>query len=802
MLLVLASLVIPAFNQFSISGNVKDEEQNPLPGANVLIGELNRGTVTSVNGSFAMENIPGGSYTLTITFVGYESYEESVTVNSDLHLGEIGMIRVPYMGEEVIVSATRAGTQTPVAYSEMDREEITTRNFGQDVPYLLSSTPSLVTSSDAGHGIGYTSMRIRGTDANRINVTINGIPLNDAESHSVYWVDLPDIATSMDNIQIQRGVGTSTNGAPAFGASVNLMTRKVEKEPYASYESTLGSFRTFRHAISAGTGLIKEHFTMDLRLSDLSSEGYMDRSWTDLQSYYMAAGYHDSKTLVKFITFSGTEELYQAWNGVPSYLLDSHRTFNELGAYSDTDGNTIYYDNQIDHYKQVHYQLHFSRAFHTRWYAHGALHYTAGAGYYEQYKEDESLSDYLLDPVITGSDTITETDLIRRKWLDNDFYGIVGGLHYRDNRFHAIWGGGWNRYDGDHFGTVIWARNSGNSEIRHRWYENRGVKTDWNSYLKSTFEASEVVSLFADLQLRGIEYGIEGADDDLRDISQEHDYLFFNPKAGINLQMGPNQRSYFFIARANREPNRSNFVDADPAGPVPVKETLLDYEAGYSMTGSDFHINANLYYMDYTDQLVLTGEINDVGSAVMTNVKDSYRAGIELAGGARLASWLRWDVNATISRNKIVDYRGYVDNWDYWSDPENEPYQVEETLGSTDLSFSPEIIANSHIDLEPLKHLHLNLVSSYVGKQYIDNTSSEDRILDPYFINNLQISYSFYPAFMEEIVLRFQVSNLFNTEYETNAWIYRYYYEGNEGVIDGFYPQAGMHLMAGIRLKF
>ncbi|MCK4747031.1 MAG: TonB-dependent receptor [Bacteroidales bacterium] len=801
-MLTMSLWALSAFSQYTISGEVADEQNQPLPGANLVITELNKGAVSSGNGTFRIENIPAGSYVLTLTFVGYEPRVEYINVKADMRLGEMAMKLASLMVEEVMVTATRAGEKTPVAFTNLDREEIASRNFGQDVPFLLSMTPSLVTSSDAGHGIGYTSMRIRGTDANRINVTINGIPLNDAESHSVYWVDLPDVATSVDNIQIQRGVGTSTNGAAAFGASVNLMTRKVEKEPYATYEATMGAFRTYRNAISAGTGLIKDHFAVDLRLSDMHSEGYMDRSWTDLQSYYASAGYYDAKTMVKFITFSGKEELYQAWNGVPSTLLETDRTYNELGGYTDSDGNPAYYDNQVDHYKQDHYQLHLTHEFSPGLHANAALHYTKGAGYYEQYKEDEALSDYQLDDLIIGGEPIVESDLIRRKWLDNDFFGMVGGVHYQDERIGAVLGGGWNRYDGDHFGTVIWARYPGGSEIRHRWYENQGMKTDWNSYLKTSIQAGDRLSFFADLQVRGIEYGIGGIDDDLRDITQQHNYLFFNPKAGLNFQMDPRQRAYLFLARANREPNRSNFVDADPSGPLPVQEALMDFEAGYSFQGEDRTFNANFYFMDYTNQLVLTGEINDVGSAVMTNVKDSYRAGIELAGGARLTNWLRWDVNATFSSNKILNYVGYVDNWDYWNDPESEPYQLEEDLGTTDLSFSPGMIFNSQIDVEPLKHLHLNLSSRYVGGQFIDNISSLDRSLDPYFINDVRISYAIYPKFVNELSLHLQLLNLLNVEYETNAWIYRYYFEGEHGVMDGFYPQAGFHLMAGVRLSF
>ena len=802
LLLALSIWTMAALCQYTITGRVVDEDKQPLQGANLIIRELNRGTVTSGSGQFSLDQIPEGSYSVRVTFVGYETVNRDLAVTSDTDLGEIVMRLSALAVEEVIVTATRAGEKSPVAFTNMEKEEIRSRNFGQDVPYLLAMTPSLVTSSDAGHGIGYTSMRIRGTDANRINVTINSIPLNDAESHQVYWVDLPDLATSVDNIQIQRGVGTSTNGAPAFGASVNLMTRTVVKDPYATYEGTFGSFKTFRNAISAGTGLIRDHFAVDLRLSQLHSDGYIDRSWTDLQSYYASAGYYGEKTMVKFITFSGKEELYQAWEGVPSYLLETRRTYNGLGEYTDSSGAVVYYDNQIDHYRQDHYQLHLSREFSSRIYASAALHYTKGAGYYEQYKEDESLSDYRLEDVIQGGDTISESDLIRRKWLDNDFYGFVGSVQYQDNRLGAILGGGWNQYDGDHFGTVIWARHPGLSEIRHRWYENTGRKNDWNIYLKATYQAWDQLSFFGDLQLRGIYYEIDGIDDDLREITQKHNFLFFNPKAGMKFQLSGNQRAYLIVARASREPNRDNFVDADPAGPVPVSETLMDYEAGYSYHGEEASVGANLYFMDYTDQLVLTGEINDVGAAVMTNIKDSYRAGIELTGSVRIASWLSWHAHATFSSNKIRDYVGYVDNWDYWDDPESEPYQVAEELGTTDLSFSPGIIAGSQIDAEPLKHLHLNFSSRYVGRQYIDNTSSEERSLDPYFINDLRISYSFFPQLMKEISLNLQAMNLFNAEYETNAWIYRYYYNGEHSVSDGYFPQAGLHFMAGIRMSF
>jgi len=456
------------------------------------------------DGTFVFGNLPGGTLEFTVSFIGYETATVRARIASDTSLGRISLTASTMPMEEVMVTATRAGEESPVAYSNLEREEIEQRNFGQDVPYLLSMTPSTVTTSDAGHGIGYTAMRIRGTDANRINVTINGIPLNDAESHGVFWVDLPDLATSVDNIQVQRGVGTSTNGAAAFGASVNLMTRTVDKKPYATFDGNAGSFKSWRTAVSAGTGLLGDRFAADFRLSRSASDGYIDRAWTDLSSYYISGTYLNEKTMVKLITFSGTEELYQAWGGVPSSMLDTDRTFNGLGAYTGANGEALYYDNQIDHYRQDHYQLHLTHEFTPQWHVNGALHYTRGKGYYEEYEEAAYLPDYLMGPVVAGTDTIFESDLIRRKWLDNHFYGFVGGVHYESKRFSTVLGGGWNRYDGDHFGTVIWARYAGDSQIRHRWYENTGLKTDWNTYLKATLHATDQLSFFLDLQVRSM----------------------------------------------------------------------------------------------------------------------------------------------------------------------------------------------------------------------------------------------------------------------------------------------------------
>lgn len=784
-----------------LTGKVVNADEAPITGANVYIERMNVGTITNVSGDFSLDNLPSGSYRINFSFVGYGTKTETVYLNRDIDLGTIVLEPAPYMGEEVTISAVRAGEKTPMAYVNIDREEIAERNFGKDIPYIVSLTPSLITSSDAGHGIGYTSMRIRGTDANRINVTINGIPLNDAESHGVFWVDLPDLASSTEQIQIQRGVGTSTNGAAAFGATVNMQTSLLNKDPYASYDATVGSFNTFKNTVSAGTGLINDHFAVDLRLSDLHSDGYIDRSWTDLQSYYLSAGWYSQRTTLKFITFGGFEEVYQSWGGVPSYLLSSDRTFNEMGAYTDTSGQTAYYDNQVDHYDQVHYQLHFSRELTRDLHLNAALHYTWGNGYYEQYEEDQDFSFYGMVPAVTGNDTVTTTDLVRRKWLDNDFYGAIASLTYERQNFNMILGGGWNRYDGLHFGRVIWAQYMGENDPGHQWYEGTGIKTDWNIYGKYYHDIGNGFTGFLDLQLRGINHNIEGTDAENRVVTQEHTYVFFNPKAGLNYIPSKGQRAFFSFARASREPNRNNYTDA-PQDRPPVPETLNDFEAGYSYGEGPLNAGLTLYYMDYQDQLVLTGQINEVGYPVMTNVEDSYRTGIELEAGYNFHDKVILKGTAAFSQNRIRDFINYVDNWDYWSDPENEPFQVEEAIGNSTLAYSPSVVTSSQVEYRPVRGLRFSILSKYVSRQYIDNTATEQYAIDPYFVNDLRVSYAIYPRWADELGFSLLVANLLDTRYETNAWLYRYYSEGEEMYMDGYYPQAGRHVMLSMQIKF
>ncbi|MBN2611487.1 MAG: TonB-dependent receptor [Bacteroidales bacterium] len=816
--LLLASLLLFAqlHAQFSINGTVLGPGQEKLTGANIILKNSFRGTVSGHDGSFKLSNLKQGSYILVVSFLGYETVEIPVKLGKDEYL-EITLVESLLIGDEIIIKGTRAESKTPSTYSTIDKDEIERTNFGQDLPVLLNGMTSVIATTDAGNGVGYTGMRIRGTDINRINVTINGIPYNDAESHGAFWVDLPDFASSVENIQIQRGVGTSSNGAAAFGASVNLQTSNISVDPYMQADLGYGSFNTLKTNISFGTGLLKNKFTFDGRLSKISSDGFIDRAWSDLKSFYASAGYYTGKTVVRLYVFSGLEETYQAWNGVPKARLNSdsagmadnifgnglndEQAQNLLNSDSRT-YNLYTYSNQIDHYLQSHYQLHFSHQLSKNLLFNTALHYTKGSGYYEDYKYDKKFSDYGLNNAIIGNDTITRTDLIQRKWLDNDFYGLVSNIIFSKDRFNLTLGGGANRYIGDHFGHIIWAEYNSGFDKDYEWYNGTGDKYDFNVYGKINVALSSKLNLYGDIQYRGIRYDISGIDDDGRDINMKGlDFDFLNPKFGIHYQINDFQNFYSSFAVAHREPNRSNYIDA-PGGNLPTREILYDYEAGYNLKLDNLKLSISLYNMSYTDQLVLTGEINDVGNAIMVNVPESYRRGIEASGELKITKKIYWNGNITLSRNKIKNFTEYVDNWSYWDDPENQPYQYSKFLGTTDLSFSPGMIAASTINIMPVNNFGLSIISKYAGRQYIDNTSSLERSIDPYFVNHVYLHYGLNNRHIGEVTLKFMINNILNVEYETNAWVYRYYYNERHYALDGYFPQAGINYMAGLSWRF
>ena len=700
--------------------------------------------------------------------------------------------------DEVSVNALRANEKTPMAFTNISKSEIKKSNLGQDLTYLISLTPSVVTTSDAGAGIGYTGLRVRGTDPSRINVTINGIPINDSESQGVWWVNMPDFASSLDNIQIQRGVGTSTNGAAAFGASINLKTMGLNQKAYTITNNSVGSFNTLKNNIEFGSGLLNNKFTFDGRLSKISSDGYIDRASSDLKSLYLQGAYFGKKSVLKAIVFSGQERTYQAWNGVPQRYLDTNRTFN---SYT--------YENEVDNYNQTHYQLHYNEQLNSKTNIHLATHYTHGEGYYENEKLNQDLADYGLSNVLIGNDTISSTDLVRRKWLNNDFGGITYSINHKNDFINLVIGGANNVYSGQHYGNVIWAQYMSNGLFNHEYYKNIATKYDNNLFIKSNFQASEKTSLFLDLQSRNIEYEFNGNDIEGNSGTQEVSLEFFNPKFGLSHKMNEEQLFYGSFAVANKEPNRSDYVESSPNS-RPLHETLYDTEIGFKYSTSDFRFNANAYIMNYDNQLIKTGEINDVGYFTSENVKSSFRRGIELEGSVLLSKKLAWAANMTLSENKIDTFIQYIDSWDTGG-------QEEVIYTNTDLAFSPSIIWASQLTYNLEDNLSLDFITKYVGEQFIDNSSSNDRKLDDYLVNNLRVTYDLKSKIFNYARISLQINNLFDEEYVSNAWIYRfvsdgydpseddhYVTQGSDGGYNmaGYFPEATRNYLVGLTLGF
>jgi iron complex outermembrane receptor protein len=769
-------------NSLVIKGKVTEVNGSPLAGAGVTIENTHLGVNTDAEGNFKMTVLKSGTYTIRFSFLGYEPLTRELNLKGDTTLN-ITLFAKTFITDEVFVNATRAGENTPMSYSTVGKEEISKTNTARDIPYILGYTPSLVVSSDAGTGVGYTNINIRGTDVNRINVTIDGIPVNDAESHGVWWVDLPDLASSAENIQIQRGVGTSTNGAGAFGATINFQTTSLNSDPYAEVNSSYGSFNTSKNTVNFGTGLINKKFAVDARLSKIWSDGYIDRAFSDLKSFYISGSLYGAKSLLKLMIFSGEEHTYQAWNGVPKDSLSTHRTYNVYN-----------YKNETDNYWQDNYQIHYSNEISRNITINAALHFTHGKGYYENLVQNTDFSSFNLPDAVFNSDTIKTTDFITQKWLKNNFYGFTYSLNYRNNKLNAVIGGGWNRYSGHHFGDIIWAKIITYEGEGYTWYRGTGDKRDLNTFLKLNYSLFKKLNLYADLQLRNINYTIGGFDEDLKDVSQNHKYLFFNPKTGFIYTLNSEQKIYLSFGISQREPDRGNFTDADP-GKTPGPEKLYDYEAGYEFHSSGIMIKGNIYYMNYHDQLILTGKINNVGAAILTNVPKSYRQGIEIETGIMILNSLNWYENFTLSRNIIPVFVDFTDNWDTSA-------QDEETLKHKTISFSPSVIASSVIDYSPFNDFHLSLNSKYVGKQFIDNTQNNERMLDPYLVHNISLMYVAKSKMFKELTCQFLINNLFNNKYETYAWVYKYNEGGSQHVLDGYFPQAGINYMFRFGVKF
>lgn len=715
--------------------------------------------------------------------------------------------------DEVVVTSTRIGTSQTLTAEDYTPKKLEAKNNGVNLPYLLTTTPSLVVTSDDGLGVGYTYFRVRGTDQSRINMTINGVPLNDPESQTVFWVDMTDMASSMSNVQVQRGVGTSTNGAAAFGASVNMQTEKTSTEPYAQMSFNGGMYNTFRESAKFGTGLMKNGFAFDARFSKVNSDGYLDRAFSNLYSYYASGAWYGANTMVKFMAFGGAEKTYMAWDGIDYETLKINPRFNPAGMYKDDNGDTAYYKNQTDNYWQNHYQLHVSHVFNAHWNANAALHYTYGYGYYEMYKVNKKFADFGLDNYVdTVGNTVKRSDLINRKYLRNDFYGGILGLNYSNKNLKATLGGALNNYIGDHYGDVLWVRNYNQGIPKdYEYYRNQGRKLDGNIYAKANWQLTDELSLYGDMQYRHIHYTIDGVnDEDLQPLEIDKYFDFFNPKAGIHYSKNGNL-AYATFAVANREPNRDNYKESG-ANEAPTSERLYDYELGYQRSAKIYSAGVNLYYMKYDNQLVLTGKYSDTGAYLTENVKDSYRSGMEILFGIQPVNWMRWDANMTLSRNKILNYSDWVDDYDAdWNDPQvvASEGQVKVDYGTTNIAFSPNITAMSNLQFM-IGGFNVALQTNYVGKQYLDNTGSDNAKLDPYCVSNFRLAYSLpHVKAVRGITFNVLINNLFNVHYASNGGSYSYfegadgnYVQANQHYTPWYYAQAGFNIHAGVVVDF
>lgn len=781
-------LLLPklALAQISLRGNVIDRlNQQPVQGVNISLGNYN--VQTNAAGEFFIPNLKAGKYFIKVSYLGYKTYQESLILNANKTV-QVALEKGEIVTDEVIVSGTRANKNSATTFKNISREELEKNNLGQDLPYLLNQTPSVVATSDAGAGIGYTGIRIRGSDATRINVTLNGIPFNDSESQGSFFVNLPDFASSVDNIQIQRGVGTSTNGAGVFGGSLNIQTTTLRDSAYAELNNSAGSFNTWKNTVMVGTGLIDGKFTFDGRLSRIKSDGYIDRGSSNLKSYFLSGAYYGKKDLVRVNVFSGTEKTYQAWNGVPEGMHLTDRTYNSFT-----------YDDQTDNYTQDHYQFLYTHTFSNKLNVNTAVHYTYGRGYYEEYKEEQGLANYGIQPIVVGSTTVDESDLIRRRWLDNDFYGFTYSLNYNpDSNLGFTLGGAYNEYDGDHFGEVIWAQYASDSKIRQRYYDGNGFKTDFNIYGRANYQLGKF-NLFADLQYRSIGYRINGTDKNRNLLDQKDELNFFNPKAGITYQINNKSAIYTSFAVANKEPNRDDYVNST-LETRPLSENLKNIEAGYRLNNGTYSFGINGYGMFYKDQLVLTGKVNDVGESIRQNVGQSYRMGLEFDGRWQINDALHWNATASLSDNKIDQFTEVIYFYDADFNPTGE--LQENVYDNTTIAYSPSFIASSEVAFQPFKGAEVALLSKYISRQYMDNTGNDDRSIPAFDVHDVRLRYNTSFKQVKNIGITLLVNNVFSEKYVSNGYTFSYVYVGDFATENYYFPQAYRNFLLSLSLKF
>jgi iron complex outermembrane receptor protein len=805
-----------AFSQQRIHGVIEDRTGAVIQAAQVSVLNTNVLVSSDAKGKFEFTQIPttDSTYTILVEKPGFLPQSMTISSNSNEEVKVLLFSNMKTL-EDIHVNTTRLSDFSTSQILIRKINPLERKNFGQDIPVLLESTPSLVTTSDAGAGVGYTGLRIRGVDATRINVTINGIPVNDPESHAVYWVNMPDLASSIENIQIQRGVGSSTNGAAAFGASVNIKTQDISEKPFGSIDQSLGSFGTFKTTVKAGTGIINKHFSLETRMSSIQSKGYLDRASSDLKSFFLSGAYIGQKSVLKAIVFSGKEITYQAWYGTPESRVTGDTM--AMNAYADRNGlsseerdnllnagrtyNFYTYKNEVDNYQQDNYQLHFTHTFNDKLILNIAGHYTYGRGYYEQYRKGENLTDYGLNAVIIGSDTVQQTDLIRRLWLDNDFLGAVYGVTYKPTaHLDFVLGGAANTYFGRHFGELVWAQYASNSEIYQRYYSNDSRKSELSSYAKAVYKQDRF-DVYTDLQFRHVDYsfiGKELVNGMPVDVTQAVQFNFFNPKVGGSFKINPNQTLFLNAGISHREPVRADFIEST-AQNRPTFETLQDVEFGHQMNTSRMSLTTNVYFMNYQNQLLLTGEINDVGAYIHSNVAKSYRMGVEVYGSYRFDKKLKMTGGITLSQNKIPQFNEYVDVY-----LDTLPYYTQQVIThtNTDMSFSPNVTGNIGFEWIPIDNFTIAWMSKLVGRQFLDNTGNVNRSIAPYNFSNLQVNYSIFDKFCKEIQFGVMVNNVLNQYYSNNGYTFSYAYGEQTTTENFYYPQAGRNFMARVLLKF
>ena len=775
-----------SFSQnYTVEGQVT-ENGKPLKDVSVYAKSTNYGTVTDENGDYQL-SLEKGNYTLV--FANGNRREVRLKLMSNQTL-DVDMAKAEESLDEVLVQAFRVDADSPITHSNFTKKDIESRNLGQDIPVLLNVLPSVVSTTDAGNGIGYTSIRVRGSDASRVNVTLNGIPFNDQESQGSFWVNLPDFASSTENIQLQRGVGTSTNGSGAFGASLNILTEAKDDEASAEISNSVGSFNTRRHTIEFGTGLLEDKFTFSGRLSQIKSDGYVDRASSDLKSYFLQGTFQDGGTYIKALAFGGNNITYQAWYGIDRETLETDRTFNPSGMYTDENGDRQFYDNEVDNYKQDHYQLHWNQKLNQNWTSNLSLNYTYGRGYFEQYEEDADLAFHEIGPVQIGGETVENSDLIRRRWLDNDYYVVNGTINYTDNQLDFTSGLFYSHYTNDHFGEVIWSRFAGNSEIRDNYYFGTGTKQEFTVFTKATWRLDDQLSFFGDLQGRFVNYTTRGLTSDKVNLLVDENFNFFNPKAGATFQVNEDKQLYASYGKAQREPRRRDFENG-----ITNPEILDDFELGWRLDLGKSSVNTNLYYMYYKDQMVLTGALDDVGAPIRETSGESYRLGLEIDADIKVSRLFSLRPNLTLSRNKNIDFRANLDG------------EIQ-NLGETNISYSPEIIGANQLIFHPSEVFQVSLISKYVGEQYMGNIDSEVSRLDSFFTNDLNIVYEWENApLFKSVVFTGLVNNIFDIKYESNGYFFFGNFQNDAGQTEtfegaGYYPQAGINFLAGVTLKF